>query len=751
MIASSQEKTITKGKEDASSQRPLPRRTKTPTVIQMEEVECGAASLAIVLAYYKRIVPLAELREACGVSRDGSKASNLLKVARQYGMQAKGFKKSLKKLKILQPPFIVFWNFNHFLVVEGFDKNIVYLNDPATGPRKASLEEFDQAYTGVTLVMEPGPDFKQAGRKPSLTGALVDRLSGSWAAVIYGTLAGFLLVIPGLAIPVFSQVFVDNVLVENRTDWLRPLILGMLVTTVLQGVLTLLQYRNLRQLNVKLATSLSSGFLWHILQLPTSFYTQRFAGEIGSRVKLNTRVAETLSGELAKTIIDSVMIVFYGLIMFAYDWLLTLIGIFFALLNVLALQWVARKRKDTHMRLTQDQGKVDGVSIAGLQSIETLKSAALESDFFARWAGYYAKAINAQQSLGLINQTIGVLPPLLTALTSMLILIVGGFRVMEGHLSIGMLVAFQSLMHSFLQPVNTLVGFNSTLQELEGDLKRLDDALQNPTDVALAKDANRSASEVFSEHGNYPAPLAESFRLEGQISFKAVTFGYAKIEAPLIRDLSISLEPGQRIALVGGSGSGKSTVAKLLMGLYQPWSGQVLFDGIPRENIPRLILANSLAAVEQDIFLFGGTVRDNLTLWDTTIPDSQLVKACQDALIHDTILALPGGYSSELREGAANLSGGQRQRLEIARALVNNPTILIMDEATSALDAETEKRIDQNLRRRGCSCVIVAHRLSTIRDCDEIIVLDRGQVVQRGTHDEMKDVPGTYRQLIQAG
>ncbi|NJL19884.1 MAG: ATP-binding cassette domain-containing protein, partial [Leptolyngbyaceae cyanobacterium SM1_3_5] len=383
-------------------------------------------------------------------------------------------------------------------------------------------------------------------------------------------------------------------------------------------------------------------------------------------------------------------------------------------------------------------GKVSGVAIAGLQSMETLKASGLESDFFARWAGYYTKAINAQQELGLISRILGVLPYLLSSLAALSLLAIGGLRVIEGSLSIGMLVAFQMLMFSFQQPVNRLVRFGSTLQDLQGNLQRLDDVLQNPIDPQLEFDSQQF-NRALSTH-----------RLQGYIDLKNITFGYNPSEPPLIEDFNLSIKPGQRVALVGGSGSGKSTLAKVIAGLFQPRSGEIYFDGIERSKIPRAVLTNSIAVVEQDILLFAGSVRENLTLWDTTVPDAALERACQDAAIDDVILAMSGGYDAPLLEGAVNLSGGQRQRLEIARALVNNPSIVIMDEATSALDTETERSIDLKLRQRGCTCLIVAHRLSTIRDCDEIIVLDRGKVVQRGTHEELWQQAGYYAELIRS-
>ncbi|MEO1762394.1 MAG: NHLP family bacteriocin export ABC transporter peptidase/permease/ATPase subunit [Cyanobacteria bacterium J06629_18] len=740
-------------------------RVRTPTILQMEAVECGAVSLAIILAYYKRIVPLAELRIECGVSRDGSKASNLILAARNYGMLADGFKaEQLEQLQKVSPPYIVFWEFNHFLVVEGLSKRWVFINDPATGPRKITRKEFDEGFTGVVLIFQPEPDFQKGGRNKGIILALVERLRSSVGAILYCILAGLLLVIPGLAIPIFSQIFVDEILVEGRTDWLRPLILGMILTTVFQGILALLRLRYLRKLKIKLAVGMSARFMWHILRLPVMFYAQRYAGEISNRTSLNDDVAEVLSGKLATTVIDAVMVVFYVAIAFLYDGLLTSIGIGFSAINALALQWVARKRVDVNMRQKQDWGKVAGVSIAGLQSIETLKASALESDFFSRWSGHYAKAVSAQQELEITNQMLGILPILLSSLTSMLIIVVGGFRVMDGNLSVGMLVAFQSLIGSFQQPFNTLVNFGSTLQELQGGLNRLDDVLDNSLDMELEKQEDREKSmkplainrktlalEWIGQQDD--AKVVENSGMEGlqgYVELKNITFGYSPVEAPLIENFNLSMQPGQRIALVGASGSGKSTVAKLICGLYQPWKGEILLDGIPRREISRELLASYLSMVEQDIFLFGGKVRDNLTLWNGTVPEEQIIKACRDAAIHQTVMSISGGYDGELLEGGVNLSGGQRQRLEIARALVKNPTILVMDEATSALDARTEQIIVDNLRKRNCSCIFVAHRLSTIRDCDEIIVMEKGKVVQRGTHKQLWKEEGIYQGLIRS-
>lgn len=734
-------------------------RVRTPTLLQMEATECGAASLGIILSYYSRFVPLAELRRECGVSRDGSNALNLIKAAKNYGLNAKGLKKLLESLKTLTPPFIVFWNFNHFLVVEGFTEKGVYVNDPATGRRTISLEEFDRAYTGVVLVMEPGENFQTGGKKTNIISALASRLRYSQGTILFCIVAGLLLTVPRLAVPAFSQVFVDEILVANRYDWLRPLIIGMILTTAIRSLLAWLRLTYLRGLMLKLSVTMSGQFLWHILRLPVGFYAQRFAGEISSRVQLNNKVADVLSGRLATTIIDVAMMVIYFVIMLQYDWLLTSVAVGFAAINFFGLQFLSRTRVDANMKLAQEYGKVSGVAIAGIQTIETIKASGLESDSFAKFAGYYAKALNAQQDLALQTQILTALPTLLTALTTASILIVGGFRVMNGTLTIGMLVAYQSLTASFLEPINNLVNFGSTLQDLETDLNRLDDVLQNPVDVEVEGETDkgkrgkgkgkRGAFSSFpSSITNHQSPI--TFQLQGYLELQNITFGYSRVNDPLIDNFNLNLKPGQRVAIVGGSGSGKSTIAKLICGLYEPWQGEIYFDGMPRKQIRRSVLANSVAMVEQDIFLFAGTIRENLTLWDATVSQPDLVRACNDAAIHDLILSLPGGYDAKLIEGGMNLSGGQRQRLEIARALVRNPSVLVLDEATSALDAQTELIIDRNLRRRGCSCIVVAHRLSTIRDCDEIIVLEQGKVVQRGTHEDLWQSGGKYVRLLRS-
>lgn len=713
-------------------------RVKVPTVHQMEVVECGAASLAMILAYYGKYLPLEELRISCGVSRDGSKASNILKAARSYGLEAKGYRKEPDALRSMPMPVVVHWNFYHFLVLEGFHKGKVYLNDPASGRRVVTEEEFNQAFTGIVLSFAPTPLFQKDNVRPSLMDGLKKRMKGSKSALTYIILLGLALVIPGLAIPVFSRIFVDDILLGGMDNWVIPLLMGMGITAFLRGILTWLQQHYLLKLETKIALTTSSHFLWHILRLPSEFFSQRSAGDITSRIQSNDRVAKLLSGKLANTALDFVMVVFYFGLMLKYSMVLALVGLVTALINVLFLKFVSANRVDQNRKLLQDQGKLIGSGMSGLQIIETLKATGSESNFFAQWSGYQAKLLNAEQELGFSSQFLSVIPTFLAGVNNAIVLVLGGFLILEGQMTIGMLVAFQSLMSSFMTPVTSLVGLGAELQEMEGEMNRLDDVLKYPIDP--------ERTDIKEGMMNYTGQ-----KLKGHLELKNISFGYSPLEPPLIENFSLILRPGSRVAFVGGSGSGKSTIAKIIAGINQPWTGEILLDGKSRSSLGKEVISNSIAMVDQEIRMFHGTVRENITLWDETLSEFVIIHAAKDACIHDDITSRPEGYDQLVEEGGKNFSGGQRQRLEIARALAQNPTLLILDEATSALDPLTEKKVDENIRHRGCTCIIVAHRLSTIRDCDEIIVLDRGKIIERGTHEELHNQNGVYAKLIATG
>lgn len=718
------------------------RPVKVPTVLQMESVECGAAALSIILGYYGKYVPLEKLRIACGVSRDGLKATNIIKAAKEFGLEAKGYAKSIEKLMQIQTPAIIFWNFNHFLVLEGFTKNKVYLSDPAQGRYHVTYQEFDEAYTGVVLTFNPSKNFEKGNEKRGLISSLGSRISNSKLSIVYLILASLFLVIPGLVIPSFIKIFIDKYLINGYSGFVMPLLLIMGTVLVINSILVYIQQYYLLKLETKLALTTSSKFLWHIFHLPIAFFTQRYSGEIGNRVSLNDKVAKLLSGDLANSVLNIIVVVFYAFLMLSYDISLTLIGIFMAGINVGVLRYVSRARKDGNRRLSNETGKLLGTTTSGISMIETLKASGRENDFFTNWIGYLAKVTNAQQELGWLTIRLNIIPPLITSLTTTLILGIGALRIMDGEMTLGALVAFTYLMGNFISPVNQLVSVGAMLHETESDMNRIDDVMNYEVDEQFKENESiQTSTRTMGEMVNS--------KLVGYFEMRNVTFGYNTTMPALIENFNLKLKPGSRVALVGGSGSGKSTVAKIASGLYKPWEGEILFDGKNREKIPRAVITESLAVIDQEVLIFNGTIKENISFWDTTISDKSIIQSARDAVIHDVIAARNDAYDSYVLEGGANFSGGQRQRLEIARALATNPSILIMDEATSALDPTVEKEVMDNIKKRGCTCLIVAHRLSTIIDCDEIIVMEYGKIVERGTHQELMKLNGAYSRLIE--
>jgi NHLM bacteriocin system ABC transporter peptidase/ATP-binding protein len=714
------------------------RFRSAPTVIQMESVECGAAALAMVLGYYDRWVPLEELRVACGVSRDGAKASSLLAAARHYGLIAKGFQMEAEKLTEVRTPAIIFWAFQHFMVFEGvrqrFGKRKVAVNDPATGPRLIDWEDFDSGFTGVVLTFEPGPDFTPGGHRARVLEALLARRLPSGGALPLVLLASLLLVVPGLLAPAFSRFFIDDILTGGAPGYALSLLVAMALTTVITFMLTAVQQHYLLRIGIRMSLISGARFFRHLLRLPVDFFMQRQPAEVAGRVAANDMVAEILSRDLAATAINLVLVMFYADLLVRYDVLLGAIGVGMALLNIGVLRWVARRRIDLVQAMRADRGKLGAATFNTLRLIETIKATGAEPDAFARWAGYLAKVVTARQRQGIPTAILVVVPGLIAGVNTGLILLVGGLRVIDGALSLGLLVAFQSLLASLSRPVTQLTNLGSRLQDITADLTRLRDVERYEVDQCFTNQTRQISS-----------------RLTGAVEFSAVTFGYNPLADPVIHELSFTVDPGRRVALVGGSGSGKSTAGRLAAGLYRPWSGRILLDGIPRDEIPRDVLAASISYIDQDICLFQGTIRDNLTLWDDTISDEAVIQALRDAAIFEVIAQRPGGIYSLVEEGGRNFSGGQRQRLELARALVTEPALVILDEATSALDPETERKVVDSFRRRGCACLIIAHRLSTVREADEIIVFENGAVVERGRHPALVEADGPYARLVATG
>ena len=708
---------------------------KVPVVMQMEMLECGAASLTMVLAYYDKWIPLEQVREDCSVSRDGSNAKNILIAARNYGLTAKAYRYDPERLKeVGKFPMIVHWEFNHFIVLNGFKGNKVYVNDPARGDVVMTYDQFDEGYTGICLMFEPGENFEPSGTKKSVLAFAKSRLKGASVAIAFVSITTFISSVIGIILAGFSRVFMDRLLTGNDPDWLLPFIIGLSGVVIVQIISSCINAIYSYKIDGKMAIVGNMTFMWKVLRLPMKFFSQRLAGDIQQRQASNASIAGTLVNTVSPLILQTFMLVFYLVVMIRYSLLLTMVGLVSLVGQIFVSRIISAKRVNITRVMMRDSGKLAAATVSGIEMIETIKASGAENGYFEKWSGYQASVNTQNVRFMRINSYLGLIPPVLSALAGNAVLILGVYLCMRGEFSVGMVMAFQGFLEAFMQPAEQLIDAGQQVRELRTEMERVEDVMKYPVDVEYAD------SEIDED--------ADYDKLSGTVELKNITFGYSRLAPPLIENFSMKLETGSRVAFVGSSGCGKSTLAKLISGLYQPWEGEILFDGKHINEIDKSVFTGSVAVVDQDITLFEDTIENNIKMWDNTIEDYEMMMAARDARIHDDIMQREGGYRYRLTEGGRDFSGGQRQRLEIARVLAQDPTIIILDEATSALDAKTEFEVVNAIKQRDITCIVIAHRLSTIRDCDEIIVFDQGKVVERGTHEELMALNGAYTQLV---
>lgn len=697
----------------------------------MEATECGAASLAMVLAHYGRIVPLDQMRQVCGVSRDGATAKNIAQAARSFGLEVKAFRREPERLKTMAFPLIIHWRFYHFVVVEGYDSKGWFLNDPGGGARKVSEEEFDSSFTGVVIEAVPGESFERGGTRPSVLPRLLSAAGHVTSALVLAALIAILLIVPTMIQPQLLASF-GNGLAGMGALMATGVVVGLLVVFALQAVLQFLQGLISIRFATKVSIRMGMTMVERLLRLPASFHAQRGAGSVAQRATIVESLSDSVISLVTQVGGGLLMAGIAAIVLFVIDPVTGAIALVVAIVMSLVMRAQMAKAKDETAKVLVASIDRGTSMIAALSQIESIKASGAEDGVISRGVATEYKVLETQQAVDERMLRVGLIPTVISGLSTIVITGAVMIQIILGRMSPGDLIAVIALVGMLIAPVTTIVMALSSTVLLRPSLDQIDDVL------------NADLADEWADSDASDAPGM----LSGELELRDVNFGYSHTTPAIIQGIEFRMRPGQRVALVGPSGCGKSTISRLVTGLYQPWSGDLLIDGRRRNQHSPIVLTDSVALVDQDVSIFAGTIRDNITLWDPSIPERDIIEAVADAQLGDDIAKRPGGLDAVLTEGGADLSGGQRQRLEIARALARKPSILVLDEATSALDPPTELKVDEAIRRRGISCLVIAHRLSTIRDSDEIIVLDHGVITERGTHDELLRLGGKYAKLV---
>lgn len=709
------------------------KRQRVPVLRQMTAVECGAASLAMILSYHGRKTSVSEMRERCGVGRDGLSALSIVRTARSYGLRVRAITLQENDFRFVSLPAIVHWGFNHFLVVERWTSHHVDLVDPAIGRRRVTAEEFDNSFTGVVLTFEAGVNFDR--------GAAKRHVNLAHYALNYAKLAPFsllqilgaslLLQLFGLVVPALTALVVDTIVPDKLQGALALLAFGLLILFVAQLTTMLLRSTVLLYLQTKVDTQMMLGFFEQLLTLPVRFFQQRSSGDLLARLSSNTIVRDTISNQLVSSVLDGAFVLVYLIILFAVSPLFGFLVVLLGGLQIVLLTITTRAVRELAARELVAQGKSQGYATEALVGMVTLKASGAEHRALQRWSNLFFDQMNASVRRTYVSSVINTVLTTFQTFSPVLLLVFGTYLALNGSLQIGTMLALVSLATAFLTPLSSLVTTGQKLQLVHSHLERIADVMEAEPEQDLLR-------------------VRESPRLQGAISLDQVSFQYDPHSAPILNDISISITSGQKVAIVGRSGSGKTTLGNLLLGLSLPTSGEIFYDGIPLRTLDYQMVRSQFGVVTQASSIFSGSIRENISLNNPEMDMESVIRAARAAAIHDDIMGMPMEYETMVSEGGSALSGGQRQRLALARALANKPVLMLLDEATSALDVITERLVEQNLRELACTQIIIAHRLSTIRNADLILVLDGGKIVERGTHQELLAREGYYAGLIQS-